>query len=97
HPYSVGLAQAAGFPVPQPVKGLEKGLVPLGPVELYYPGAGHTRDNITVWHQETRTLFGGCLLRATTDKSIGNRPDADMTAYPGTIEQLATPHPARAF
>jgi len=97
HPYSVGLAQAAGFPVPQPVKGLEKGPVQLGPVELYYPGAGHTRDNITVWHQDSRTLFGGCLLRATTDKSIGSRADADMTAYPSTIEQLAKRYPDRQF
>jgi metallo-beta-lactamase class B len=97
HPYTVGLAQAYDLPMPQPVKGLEKGAVQLGPVELYYPGAGHTRDNITVWHQESRTLFGGCLLRATSDKGIGNREHADMGAYPGTIERLTEKYPDRQF
>ena len=97
HPYSVGLAQAYGFPVPQPSKGLEKGPVRVGPCELFYPGAGHTRDNITVWHQESRTLFGGCLLRATTDKRVGNLADGDIAAYPGTIDRLAERYPDRRF
>ncbi len=97
HPYSVGLAQAYGFPVPQPVKGLEKGPVRLGSHELFYPGAGHTRDNITVWHQESGVLFGGCLLRATTDKGVGSLSDADIAAYPGTLDRLAERYPDRRF
>lgn len=97
HPYSVGLAQAYGEPVPVPVKGLEKDPVTLGPVELYFPGAGHTRDNITVWHPASRTLFGGCLLRATTDKKLGNLADADILAYPATIDRLAGRYPERRF
>jgi metallo-beta-lactamase class B len=97
HPYSVGLAQAYGLPVPQPVKGLEKGPVTIGPVELFYPGAGHTRDNITVWHAQTRVLFGGCLLRATSDRGIGNLDDADIDAYARTVARLAERYPQRRF
>jgi metallo-beta-lactamase class B len=95
HPFSVGLAQAYSFPVPQAVKGLEKGPVRLGVLELFYPGAGHTRDNITVWHEQSGLLFGGCLLRATTDKGIGSLSDGDLAAYPDTLNRLADryPHP----
>lgn len=97
HPYSVGLAQAYGQPVPGPVAGLEKGPVALGPVELFYPGPGHARDNITVWHAESGVLFGGCLLRATSDNSIGNLSDADIDAYPGSIARLIERYPQRRF
>ena len=97
HPYSVGLAQAYDLPVPQPVKGLEKEPVRRGPVELFYPGAGHTRDNITIWHQDSGTLFGGCLLRATTDKGVGSLSDADIDAYPGALDRLAERYPKRHF
>lgn len=97
HPFSVGLALTYGERVPEPVQGLEKGPVALGPVELFYPGAGHTRDNITVWHQASGTLFGGCLLRATTDNQIGSLGDADIDAYPVTLERLAKRYPDRRF
>jgi metallo-beta-lactamase class B len=95
HPYSVGLAQAYGFPVPTPVRGLEKEPVKLGPVELFYPGPGHVRDNITVWHAESSVLFGGCLLRATSDKQIGSLSDADIGAYPDAIARLIERYPER--
>ena len=95
HPYSVGLAQAYGYPVPAPVRGLEKGPVSLGPVELFYPGPGHARDNITAWHAESGVLFGGCLLRATTDTGIGSVSDADIDAYPNSIARLIERYPQR--
>ncbi|MFA6113063.1 MAG: MBL fold metallo-hydrolase [Sphingomonas sp.] len=95
HPFTVGLAITYGERVPQPVKGLEKGAVDFGSFELFYPGPGHTRDNITVWHKEARCLFGGCLLRATTDKQIGSRGDADMGNYLSTIDRLAKRYPGR--
>jgi metallo-beta-lactamase class B len=95
HPFSVGLAGAYGLPTPLPVRGLEKEPVAMGPLELFFPGAGHTRDNITVWHGESRTLFGGCLLRATTDNQLGAMSDADPTAFPFTIARLAARYPER--
>jgi metallo-beta-lactamase class B len=97
HPFTVGLAMTYGEPVPQPVRGLEKDAVDFGTFELFYPGPGHTRDNITVWHKDTRCLFGGCLLRATTDNQIGSRSDADMDNYLSTIARLADRYPNRAM
>ena len=95
HPYTVGLAMAYGERVPQPVKGLEKDAVDFGSFELFYPGPGHTRDNITVWHKASRCLFGGCLLRATVDDQIGSRADADMGQYLATLDRLAARYPER--
>ena len=97
NPLSVGLAQAYGDPVPQPVKGLEKDAQQLGPVELYFPGAGHTRDNITVWHAPSRTLFGGCLIKSTTAKDLGNTIDGDLAAYGRTVARLAARYPSRRW
>lgn len=97
HPYTAGLAQAYGYPAPAPVRGLEKEAVQLGPVELFYPGAGHARDNITVWHGASGVLFGGCLLRSTTDSGIGNLADADVGAYPASIARLIERYPNRRF
>ena len=95
HPFTVGLAQAYGMPVPDALAGLEKGPVEVGPLELFYPGPGHTRDNVTAWHEPSRTLFGGCLLRATTDRQLGSAGDADFAALPGTLARLDTRYPAR--
>jgi len=99
HPYTVGLAQAYGFPIPQPATGLERGPVVIEPVELFFPGPGHTRDNITVWHGESRTLFGGCLLRPTIQNDIagGTPGDSDLAAYPATLARLAERYPTRQF
>lgn len=97
NPLSVGLAQAYGELVPRPVKGLEKDPQMLGPVELYFPGTGHTRDNITVWHGPSRTLFGGCLIKATTARDLGNTVDGDMTAYGPTIARVAARYPSRRW
>jgi metallo-beta-lactamase class B len=97
HPFSVGLAQAYGERVPDALRGLDKGPVTLGPVELFYPGVGHARDNITAWHAPSATLFGGCLLRATTDKQLGSLGDGDIEAFPATLERLAKRYPSRRF
>lgn len=97
HPFTVGLAEAYGFPVPRAVKGLEKAPVKLGDLELFYPGVGHARDNITVWHEPSGVLFGGCLLRSTTDKGMGNLADGDLAAFPETVGRLAARYPKRRF
>ncbi len=57
-------------------------------VELFFPGAGHTRDNSVVYVAGDRLLFGGCLIRAATTDWIGNTADADLGAWPETMDRL---------
>ena len=34
-----------------------------GPLKVFYPGPGHTSDNITVGIDGTDIAFGGCLIK----------------------------------
>jgi metallo-beta-lactamase class B len=51
-------------------------------------GAGHTRDNIVVFLAEDRILFGGCLVRSARATRLGYTGEADLEAWPRTIERL---------
>jgi metallo-beta-lactamase class B VIM len=68
--------------------------VRFGPVELFYPGPAHTRDNIVVWLPRQRILFGGCAVRALSTRSAGNTTDADVAAWPRSIERVLRAYPS---
>ena len=40
-----------------------------GPLKVFYPGPGHTSDNITVGIDGTDIAFGGCLIKRTARPS----------------------------
>ncbi|MEM9495355.1 MAG: subclass B1 metallo-beta-lactamase [Pseudomonadota bacterium] len=50
-------------------------------ITAFYPGTGHTRDNIVV-HVKTTDgadiIFGGCLIRPRGAGSLGNTADGDV-------------------
>ena len=62
-------------------------------VEAFYPGAGHTHDNIVVWVESEALLFGGCMIRGATSTSRGNVADADVVAWPNSVRKLQTRYP----
>lgn len=95
HPLTSGLARADGQPAPDPVQALADGPVSIGPVELFFPGVGHTRDNIVVWHESSRTLFGGCLIKSASAPDMGNLADGDIRAYPQTLAAVQARYPRR--
>lgn len=57
-------------------------------IEVFYPGAGHSQDNVVVWLPDQRLLFGGCLIRADETQSLGNLSDAVTSAWPESAENL---------
>ncbi|MCC6744655.1 MAG: subclass B1 metallo-beta-lactamase [Acidobacteria bacterium] len=61
--------------------------------ELFFPGGGHTPDNIVVYFPEQRVVFGGCLIKSVTSDNLGNIADAVMSEYPATIERVAKQYP----
>ena len=65
-------------------------------LELFYPGAGHTDDNLVVWLPATRVLYGGCFLKPGAATDLGNIADADVGAWPASLARVAerAPHPA---
>jgi len=62
-------------------------------VEVFYPGAGHTRDNIVVYDPVSRVLFGGCLIRPGSSKGLGNTADADVANWADAVRKVAETFP----
>lgn len=81
---------------PQKLFPIEKGLkLNFGKdtVEVWYPGGGHTPDNVVVYYPKKQILFGGCILKSMESKSKGNLGDA-VTAYWGSsLEKLLKKYP----
>jgi glyoxylase-like metal-dependent hydrolase (beta-lactamase superfamily II) len=54
-------------------------------IEVFYPGAGHSPDNVVVWMPKQGILFGGCFVKP---KNLGNLSDAVIEAWPESAEKL---------
>ncbi|CAK9039384.1 dITP/XTP pyrophosphatase (Non-canonical purine NTP pyrophosphatase) (Non-standard purine NTP pyrophosphatase) (Nucleoside-triphosphate diphosphatase) (Nucleoside-triphosphate pyrophosphatase) (NTPase) [Durusdinium trenchii] len=58
-----------------------------------HPGAGHTRDNIVVYYEPAKILFGGCLIRPGGSGSLGNTADGDVANWANAVRKVATEFP----
>jgi metallo-beta-lactamase class B len=56
--------------------------------ETYYPGQGHTADNIVIWLKKEKILYGGCLIKGVDDENLGYLGDANVTAYASTLKKV---------
>ena len=61
--------------------------------KTFYPGEGHSSDNIVVWFGAYRILYGGCLVKSEENTSIGNLSDANIKEWPLTIKKLMKEFP----
>lgn len=59
----------------------------------YYPGPGHASDNIVVAFPAQRIVFGGCLIKAEEATDLGFTGDADLRAWPASVQRLAERFP----
>ncbi|PTL77194.1 subclass B1 metallo-beta-lactamase [Vitiosangium sp. GDMCC 1.1324] len=65
----------------------------LGPLSFFFPGAGHARDNLVVWHRASGLLFGGCFVKDADAHNLGNVADADVPAWPQSLERVRQRYP----
>lgn len=65
--------------------------------ELFYPGAGHTRDNLVVFFPREQIVFGGCFIKSANNRVLGNIEDADLAAWPGSARRLREQYPDAKF
>lgn len=89
HHQSRKIAGEKNLPVPK--NGFENELtLKLNEKKLvcFYPGPGHTIDNIVVWLPDEKILFGGCLLKAREWQGLGFVGDADIDVWPETLENI---------
>ena len=61
--------------------------------EAYFPGAGHSLDNVVVWLGGPQLLFGGCLIKAVEAQGMGNTVDGDLDAWPDTLARVERRYP----
>jgi metallo-beta-lactamase class B len=59
----------------------------------YYGGPGHTVDNIVIWVEKYKILYGGCLVKSSENNSIGYIDDANMAEWPKTIKKVMAQFP----
>lgn len=88
HPRTLKLSALDGGPVPKnALAGIDEpgDTVAVGTVEVLYPGAGHTPDNIMVWLPKQKVLYGGCAIREMDTDTLGNTRDADLVSWPDAI------------
>lgn len=57
-------------------------------VQTYYPGKGHTSDNIVVWFPDEKLLYGGCFVKSMEATSLGNLEDASPEAWPESMRKV---------
>jgi metallo-beta-lactamase class B len=56
--------------------------------ETYYPGEGHTADNIIIWFEKEKILYGGCLIKGADAENLGYLGDANVTEYANTLKKV---------
>jgi metallo-beta-lactamase class B len=56
--------------------------------QTYYPGPGHAPDNIVIWFEKEKILYGGCLIKSVEYRDLGNLADANVKEYATTIENV---------
>jgi metallo-beta-lactamase class B len=56
--------------------------------QTYFPGQGHAPDNIVIWFEKEKLLYGGCLIKSVGDSTLGNLSDANVKEYATTIKNV---------
>jgi len=57
-------------------------------IETFYPGAGHSKDNLVLWIPSLKMLYGGCLIKSTVAFNMGNTDGADIDSWINVISKL---------
>jgi glyoxylase-like metal-dependent hydrolase (beta-lactamase superfamily II) len=66
-------------------------------VEAFYPGPGHTVDNIVVYVAGAKVLFAGCLVRPAEATTLGNTADADVDHWAEAVRKVRARYPDAAI
>ncbi len=56
--------------------------------QTYYSGPGHSPDNIVVWFDKEKILYGGCLIKSVDASDLGNLADANVNEWGATIHSI---------
>lgn len=62
-------------------------------IQTFYPGKGHSPDNIVIWFEQDRILYGGCFIKSTESSTLGNLSDADVPAWLASVRNVQREFP----
>jgi len=65
--------------------------------ETYYPGQGHTEDNIVIWFNNEKILYGGCLIKGADAENLGYLGDGNVIEYETTLKNVQKKYPDPKF
>lgn len=68
--------------------------LPGASVAVWYPGPGHTADNVVAWVPEDALLVGGCFVKAADATTLGNVREIDPVRWAAGIAALRRRYPA---
>lgn len=66
-------------------------------LETFYPGKGHSPDNIVIWVKEKKILHGGCFVKSVESKGLGNLGDADVAEWKKSVQKVMKKYPKPDF
>ncbi len=55
--------------------------------QTFYPGHGHTPDNIVIWFPKAKILYGGCFIKSVDASGLGNLEDADVESWTSAVQR----------
>ena len=58
--------------------------------EVYYPGKGHAPDNIVVWFDKEKILYGACFIKSAEAKDLGYLANSDVKEWEKSIKKVQT-------
>jgi metallo-beta-lactamase class B len=97
-PQTIAHAESNHLPVPNAPLSSPATITASGAtVETFFPGRGHSDDNIVVWVPAARILFGGCFLKSNVATDLGNVADADIGAWPASLAAVRARYPNPAI
>jgi len=56
--------------------------------QVYYPGKGHSPDNVVVWFKKEKVLYGGCFIKSTEAVDLGYLGDANVKEWAKSIRKV---------
>ncbi len=84
------IAKQKGLPIPNPLLHDTSSEVNLNGkiVNIFWPGAGHSPDNVIIWLKQDSVLFGGCAVKSMEATDLGNVADADIPSWKNAMKLL---------
>ncbi|ODM55343.1 subclass B1 metallo-beta-lactamase BlaB-23 [Elizabethkingia meningoseptica] len=61
--------------------------------QIYYPGKGHTADNVVVWFPKDKVLVGGCIIKSGDSKDLGFLGEAYVNDWTQSVHNIQKKFP----